>query len=103
MPLVAATDLPRRSSTERRGESAVRTSAAHSGWEQMSIARMGERLVRASSAAEPAVEPMSIAPPRRNSLALLDPAENVQWTSWPPSAATVSSQPFSRMISDSGL
>ena len=41
---------------------------------------IGEPLARASSAAEPAVEPTSTAPARRASLALLEPADWIQLT-----------------------
>ena len=46
---------------------------------------IGEPLERASSAAEPAVEPTSMAPARRASLALLDPADWIQLTVTPSS------------------
>lgn len=60
-------------------------------------------MARASSAAEPAVEPTSITPARRYSLALLDPAELTHSTDCPMPSATFSSQPLLRMIRDSGL
>lgn len=47
------------------------------------MALMGEPLERARSAAEPAVEPTSIAPARRASLALFDPADCTQLTVMP--------------------
>ena len=63
---------------------------------------IGEPFERASSAAEPAVEPTSMAPARSASLALLEPADWTQLTvTSSPSAA--SSQPWSLMIRLSGL
>ena len=64
---------------------------------------IGEPLERASSAAEPAVEPTSIAPERSASLALLEPADWTQLTVTPWSARAASSQPFSLMTRLSGL
>ncbi len=64
---------------------------------------MGEPLERARSAAEPAVEPTSMAPARSASLALLEPADWTQFTVTPWSASSASSQPCSLMIRLSGL
>ena len=58
---------------------------------------IGEPLERASSAAEPAVEPTSIAPARRASLALFEPADWIQLTvTSSPTASSI--QPWSLMI-----
>jgi hypothetical protein len=46
----------------------------------MSIALIGEPLARASSAADPAVDPTSTAPARSASFALLEPADWIQLT-----------------------
>ena len=64
---------------------------------------MGEPFERASSAAEPAVEPTSMASARSASLALFEPADWTQLTVTPWSASAVSSQPWSLMIRLSGL
>ena len=69
----------------------------------MSIVLIGEPLARASSAADPAVEPTSIAPERSASLALLDPADWTQLTVTPWSLREASSQPFFLMTRLSGL
>ena len=69
----------------------------------MSMTWMGEPLERASSAAEPAVEPTSMAPARSASLALLEPADWTQLTVMPWSASAASSQPCCLMIRLSGL
>ena len=68
----------------------------------MSIVRIGEPLARASSAAEPAVEPTSTAPARSASLALFEPADCTHSTVT--SSPRVSSiQPWSLMTRLSGL
>ena len=56
---------------------------------------MGEPLERARSAAEPAVEPTSMAAARSASLALLEPADWTQLTPMPWGASAFSSQPWS--------
>src|SRR5262249_37482985 len=68
----------------------------------MSIVLIGDPFERASSAADPAVEPTSIAPARSASLALFDPADCTQltFTSEPNSS---SSQPWSLRIRLRGL
>ncbi len=103
VPFVAATFLPLSSETSVMGEPAPTTIADHSGWENTSIARMAEPFARFRSAAEPAVEPTSIASALRASLALFEPADCTQLTvmSWSSSAS--SSQPWSLMMSESGL
>ncbi len=68
----------------------------------MSIVRIGDPLDRASSAAEPAVEPTSTAPARSASLALFEPADWTQVTSTS-SPRVSSSQPWSLMTRLSGL
>src|SRR5450759_4344860 len=68
----------------------------------MSIALIGSPFERARSAADPAVDPTSIVPERRASLALLDPADWTQLTvTSAPSVA--SSQPWSLMTRLNGL
>ena len=63
---------------------------------------IGELLARASSAAEPAVEAMSAEPERRNSLALLEPADCTHSTlTESPSAVSISF--WSRITRLSGL
>ena len=69
----------------------------------MSIVRIGEPLARASSAADPAVEPTSMAPARSDSLALFEPSDFTQVTSTPSSASASSSQPWSLITRLSGL
>jgi hypothetical protein len=69
----------------------------------MSIVLMGESFERASSAADPAVDPTSIAPARSASLALLEPADCTQFTVTPWSLSEASSQPFFLMTRLSGL
>src|SRR5215208_3843858 len=69
----------------------------------MSMTWMGEPLERASRAAEPAVEPTSMAPARSASLALFEPADWTQLTVTPSSASSASSQPWFLMIRLSGL
>src|SRR5690606_29301078 len=101
VPVVAAIDLPRRSSTESMSEPSGTTMAAHSGWEYRSITWMGDPFDRASNAADPAVEPTSTAPARSASLALLDPADCSQVTVTPSSSS--SNQPCSLMTKLSGL
>lgn len=64
---------------------------------------MGEPFARASSAAEPAVEPTSMLPLRSASLALFEPADLTHSTFLPSADRAVSSQPFLRIISESGL
>ena len=103
VPLVAATFLPSSWDTSVISESAGTTRADHSGWEYRLIVLMGEPLARASSAAEPAVEPMSIASARRASLALFEPADWTHSTSTPSSVSSSSSHPFSLMTRESGL
>src|SRR6478752_1135047 len=65
----------------------------------MSIVLIGDPLALASRAAEPAVEPMSMAPERSASLAVLEPSDWTQVTSRPSS----SSQPWSFTTRLSGL
>ena len=63
---------------------------------------IGEPFARASSAAEPAVEPTSTEPARRNSFALLEPADCTHSTvTVSPSASSM--KPCSRMMRLSGL
>src|SRR3954463_10016724 len=69
----------------------------------MSMTWMGDPLERASSAAEPAVEPTSMALARRASLALFDPADLTQLTAIPCGASADSSQPWFLMTRLSGL
>ena len=64
---------------------------------------IGEPLALARSAAEPAVEPTSIAPERSASLALLDPADCTHLTVTPWSLRAASSQPFFLITRLSGL
>ena len=67
--------------------------AAHSGCE--CVDDLDRRAVRARrSAAEPAVEPTSIALARSASLALFEPADLTQLTVMPWSSSSASSQPF---------
>ncbi len=67
------------------------------------MVRIGDPLARASSAAEPAVEPTSIASARSASLALLEPSHLTQVTSTSSSASALSSQPWSLTTRLSGL
>ncbi len=67
------------------------------------MAWIGESFERASSAADPAVEPTSMAAARRASLALFEPADLTQFTVTPWSASSASSQPWFLMIRLSGL
>jgi len=78
------------------------TMADHSGWEKMSITWMGEPFARASSAAEPAVDPTSTEPERRSSLALFEPADCTHSTVTS-SPRMSSSMPWSRITRLSGL
>ena len=78
-------------------------SADHSGREAMPTMRVGAPLARFSSAAEPAVDPMSTEFERRSSLALLEPAENTQFTRTPRGASVSSSHPWWRITRESGL
>ena len=103
VPLVAAIFLPLRSATEVIGDPFGTTMAAHSGCEKMSMTWIGEPLERARSAAEPAVEPTSIASARRASLALFEPADLTQLTVTFWAARPDSSQPWSLMTRLSGL
>ncbi len=68
----------------------------------MSMTLIGEPFERASSAAEPAVEPTSMAPARSASLALFEPADWIQLTvTSSPTASSI--QPWSLMMRLSGL
>ena len=64
---------------------------------------IGEPFERARSAAEPAVEPTSMAPARSASLALFEPADWTQLTVDALVASASSSQPWSLMMRLSGL
>ena len=64
---------------------------------------MGDPFERARSAAEPAVEPTSMAFARSASLALFEPADLTQVTVTFWAARPFSSQPWSLMIRLSGL
>ena len=79
------------------------TSADHSGCEYRSITLMGEPFARASSAAEPAVEPTSMFPERRASLALFDPADLTHSSFLPFSCRAFSNHPFFLITRESGL
>ncbi|MEY9617447.1 hypothetical protein ABH982_000904 [Bradyrhizobium ottawaense] len=59
--------------------------------------------MRATSAAEPAVEPKSIEPALRNSSALLEPADCTQVTVMPSLANSFSRSPFCFRTIDTGL
>ena len=59
--------------------------------------------MRATSAAEPAVEPKSIEPALRNSSALLEPADYTQVMVMPSLANSFSSSPFCFRTIDTGL
>jgi len=68
----------------------------------MPMVRIGEPFARASRAAEPAVEPTSIALARSASFALFEPADCVQVTvTESPSVSSI--QPCSLMMRLSGL
>ena len=69
----------------------------------MSMILIGVPLARASSAAEPAVEPTSMAPARRFWLAMLEPVDSTHFTPTPSSFSSSSSQPWSLMTRLSGL
>src|SRR5687768_4578984 len=69
----------------------------------MSMTWIGEPLERASRAAEPAVEPTSIAFESSAWLALFEPADWIQVTVTPCVASAVSSQPCFLMMRLSGL
>src|SRR6478609_8617136 len=103
VPLVAAICLPLRSFTEVMEEFGLTTLADHSGCEKMSMVLIAEPFERASSAAEPAVEPTSIAPERSASLALLEPADCTQLTVMSCFLSAFSSQPSFLMTKLSGL
>ena len=59
--------------------------------------------MRATSAADPAVEPKSIEPALRNSSALLEPADCTQVTVIPSFANSFSRSPFCFRTIDTGL
>ena len=64
---------------------------------------MGEPFERARRAAEPAVDPMSMALARSASLALFEPADLIQLTVTPCGSSAVSSQPWFLITRLSGL
>src|SRR5579863_5150202 len=64
---------------------------------------IGLPLIRATKAAEPALEPKSIDPALRNSSALLEPADCTQTMPMPSLANSFSSNPFCLRIIDTGL
>ena len=96
MPLVAAIFLPFRSASVLIGESLGTTSAVHSGREKMYGALIGLPLAFDSSAARPAVEPMSMLLPLRYSSARLLPALCTHLTVMPSFFRSSSSQPNRR-------
>ncbi len=67
------------------------------------MARIGLPLIRATRAAAPAAEPISIAPAFRNSSALLEPRDWTQRTLMPFGARASSRNPFSFRSRPTGL
>lgn len=88
--------LPCRSDSVLIGEAVGTTSAVHSGREEMYGVRIGLPLALASTAARPAVEPMSIPLPFRYSSARLLPALNAHLIAVPSFLNSSSNQPTRR-------